>query len=235
MKIHSFVLATLLGVALNSHAGLIHQYELNGSFEDKLGGPSLVPNGGKLVRDDYRFEHGQGLRLDASLGEVYSIDMQFRFNDIGTDWKRILWNGGDDTGFYLSGDKFLLYSPDFPNSGGGAMESLVNTRLTVTRDINKNFKVYQDGTLVLSVLDEYGYGSFMQKSAYFFQDDINQNGRGAVDFIYIYNHALSAGEIGGEPPSPVPEPMPVALLGAGLAAITVTRRRSSWLRSKRNR
>ena len=43
--------------------GLIHDYELNGSFADALGGPSLTPNGGTLNATNYTFGPNQGLTL----------------------------------------------------------------------------------------------------------------------------------------------------------------------------
>ena len=48
-------------------AGIIHDYELNGSFADSLGGPALVPAGGTLNATNYSFAPNQGLSLSSWL------------------------------------------------------------------------------------------------------------------------------------------------------------------------
>lgn len=232
MKIHSLIAGLLLCLSFDSRAALIHQYELNGSLADELGGPALYGN--PTRNGGYYFEQGRGLRLDAHLGEVYSIDMNVKFyNLFDFGYKRILWDGEPsrtDGGLYTNAgkkaDEFVLY-PDLAHSGG-SLRNDTYARVTVTRDADDRFKVYQDNELVLDVLDTMGYGKFMSNAVYFFQDNGYENHTGTVDFIHIYDHALSAGEINGEqPPSPVPEPMPLTLIGAGLAAIGWTRRRWS--------
>src|SRR5688500_1951662 len=93
MKFHKLMATmALLFVAFDSRAALIHQYELNGSLADALGGPALVahPNG-QLGATEYVFGINQGLRLDKTLGGVYSIDMEFRFDRLN-NWNRI-FNG----------------------------------------------------------------------------------------------------------------------------------------------
>jgi len=56
-------LALLFGGVTRIHAAMIHNYDLNGSYADSLGGPSLVPvpNGGTLGATGYTFGPGQGL------------------------------------------------------------------------------------------------------------------------------------------------------------------------------
>jgi hypothetical protein len=65
-------------------------YELNGSYAESNGGPSLVPYGGTLgpdsttgLRMGYTFGVQQGLSLSGTgISDAYSIDIQFYFDDV---------------------------------------------------------------------------------------------------------------------------------------------------------
>jgi hypothetical protein len=62
-------------------AGLIHQYRLDGTLADDLGGPALVADGGTLGSTRYTFAANQGLSLSGGLSNpgLYSIEMVFQF------------------------------------------------------------------------------------------------------------------------------------------------------------
>src|SRR4051812_2009214 len=70
---------------------LTHQYRLDGSYADDLGGPSLVPNGGTLGATRYTFGADQGLSLSNALtnNADYSIELVFQFQDLSS-YRRIL-------------------------------------------------------------------------------------------------------------------------------------------------
>jgi hypothetical protein len=85
-------------------------YELNGSYAESSGGPSLVPYGGTLGQTGYTFGVQQGLSLSAtSIFDVYSIDIRFYFDDVNASintFQKILdfKNRTSDSGLYsLSG------------------------------------------------------------------------------------------------------------------------------------
>lgn len=233
MKFQSLIAAALLCAASNSHAALIHQFNLNGSLADSVTNKSLVSLGGTLGATGYTFGANQGLRLDAQLGGVYTIDMVFHFDTFGS-YGRILnfTNLVGDDGFYAQGHIFRVFGTTGPVSGnGGYLPTNVDSRMTVTRDAADMFKVYQDGQLVLSVSDPNNITDFGNNIAYFFRDNNGGNGNeanpGAVDYIRIYNTALSAAEVQQLPPvtAEVSEPATFGLLGAGLAMAGLTRRR----------
>ncbi|WP_020653565.1 PEP-CTERM sorting domain-containing protein [Massilia niastensis] len=228
MKFHKLMATALLFVALDSRASLIHQYNLNGSLTDAKGGASLVSLGGTLGANEYVFDANKGLRLDQNLGAVYSIDMQFRFNSFGNYNKIIDFrNLSNDYGFYTHAGGYTLYNY---NTVGGVTKEFQNTRLTVTRDADKWFKVYQDGALVLNILDSSDFADFsrnIHNTAYFFRDDGGEARAGAVDFIKIYDHTLTAGEVNAPPPVALPEPGSFGLMAAGLALAGWTRRRKA--------
>ena len=135
MKFHKLMATSLLFVALDSRASLIHHYELNNSLADSQGGKSLVAHAsGQLGATGYAFGPNQGLRLDEKLGGVYTIDMMFRldaFNPFNS-YTRILdfRNLADDTGLYTWTDKFNLYNY---GTSAGKLELGKDTRLTITR------------------------------------------------------------------------------------------------------
>jgi len=78
LEIRNWALALAALAMLSSSpadAGLIHDYQLNGSLADALGGPALVDLGGTLGADRFSFANNLGLRLTAGLPnpDNYSI------------------------------------------------------------------------------------------------------------------------------------------------------------------
>jgi hypothetical protein len=229
MKFHSLMAAALLAFSMDSHAGLIHQFNLNGSLADSVGTAKLVGLGGTVGAKEYVFGANQGLRLETQLGGVYTIDMRFHFDSFATygrivDFKNLI----GDNGFYATGDKLRLFNI---SGSVGNLDAGVDSRVTLTRDAQKMFKVYQNGELVLSVADSGGIADFGQNFAHFFRDNNGSNSGeanpGAVDYIRIFDTALSLDEVRAltPPDAEVGEPATFGLMGAGLALLGFTRRR----------
>jgi hypothetical protein len=223
MKFHKLMATALLFVAFDSRASLIHHYDLNNSLADSQGGKPLVAHAsGQLGATEYRFGPNQGLRLDEKLGGAYTIDMVYRFDALNpfSTYTRILdfKNLASDTGLYARSGKFNLYSY---NATGGKVEAGKDTRLTITRDTDKMFKLYQNGELVMSVLDNYSYADFTASAMHFFRDDGGEAGRGSVDYISIYNHRMTDAEVKVlQPPvTELPEPGSLGMMGACLAML----------------
>jgi len=62
-------------------------YQLNGSYAESNGGPSLVPYGGTLGPTGYTFGVQQGLSLSGSGAfDSYSIDIHFFFDALGSSF-----------------------------------------------------------------------------------------------------------------------------------------------------
>jgi len=226
MKFQSLIAAALMFMAANSQAALIHQFDLNGNLKDAKGGKDLATfQGGILGPTGFSFSGNKGLKLEDKLGGEYSIDMSFKL-DLFLNYSRILnFKGGSgDAGFYAAGNAFYLYPA---NVGvGGNLEAGKYSHVTVTRDADKNFKVYQEGKLVYNYLDTAGITDFELNDAIFFRDDGGDAPTGAVDYINIYNHSLSQAEVNSlNGIANLPEPASMGLVGAGLALLGWTRRR----------
>jgi PEP-CTERM motif-containing protein len=224
----------------DANASLIHDYELNGSLADSLGGPSLIADGGTIGATTYSFGADQGLSLAYSaLGStgLYSIETVFEFDQFGI-WRKIIDfnNRTTDDGFYFSPSNVLDF---FPIAAGS---SVVNTPIFVdvvlTRDAATGLvSAYLNGVPQFSFIDSSGLATFRgaDNLVHFFEDDaatgFNEASRGSADCIRIYNNALSASAVanltscsGGS--TSVPEPGTLLLAALGLFALTVARRSS---------
>jgi len=93
-------------------AAPLHDYQLNGTYADALGGPSLSPDGGTLGPIGYTFAPNQGLNVSGiTNGSIYSIDMVFQLTDIG-GYRKILdfSDRGPDTGLYVHDGALNFYN-----------------------------------------------------------------------------------------------------------------------------
>lgn len=222
-------------VASITSATEIHRYELNGSYADSHGGPSLVPNGGSLSATAYTFGENQGLSLSNALADTgnYSILVDFSFSDL-TGYNRIIdfKNGATDYGLYTLNAALDFY----PFAGGSADVFLPDTlaRLVLTRDSTTNtVSGYVNGIQQFTFNDStFGEGIFSGPDGImkFFIDDGSDASAGLVDRIVIYDSPLTAGEVLALGGPTVPEPGSTALfLSGAFVAIAVGKR----LRSQR--
>jgi Concanavalin A-like lectin/glucanases superfamily len=182
-----------------------HVYELNGSLNDALGGPSLVPHGGTLNATSYSFGPNEGLSLsNAIVPGNYSIEMIFNFESVD-GWRRIIEfknrgeDGGVDEGWYVYYSSLQFY----PVASGIDVPfiSNVDAHVVVTRDDATDLVVgYVNGVEQTSFTDSTDSAVFSGPGniIHFFIDDLvfpEEASAGVVDRIRIYDHALTAEEV----------------------------------------
>jgi len=184
-------------------AALTHDYRLDGSFTDDLGGPALVPAGGTLNPTNYSFGPNQGLSLSNGLIDSanYSIEMIFNLSDESKflDFKDL----GSDNGIYNYNDKLEFYPGPIGRQIGqpGAIPAGTDVHLVVTRDSSSNrFVGYVDGVQQISFTDSSGDAIFSAASniIQFFKDDVafaDPASAGVVNRIRIYDGVLTPSEV----------------------------------------
>ena len=240
MQLRPFLHAAVLtaGIAALSGAAqaatLTHDYELNGSYADALGGPSLVAEGGTLTATDYTFSNNQGLNLTNGVSATdYSIEVNFQFANVNGYRKIVDYqNLASDAGLYIKDSSLEFY-----NKGSVTPTTITaNTPLDVivTRDgATGTVATYFNGVQQQTFDDSTsGIGIFSTPGALakFFHDDTHTGGgessAGSVDYIHVFDGALTSREAsdlytnGIGPISAVPEPSQYAVFGVFVFALS---------------
>jgi hypothetical protein len=237
----AFAAALTACASLASAASLTHSYNLNGSYADSLGGPSLVAEGGTLGADLYTFGANQGLSLSNALTGTegdYSIELYFEFDSTGGYRKIIDFkNTSSDTGLYNNSTTMHFYNVAAGPAGAFANNAFAH--VVLTRDgVSGTTTGYVNGVQQLSFTDGGSLAVFTSPNNIirFLRDDGatgSEASAGSVDFIRIYDGALSAADVAALSPTDLPAgtavPTPAAA-SAGLALLSVlslTRRRNA--------
>ena len=175
-------------------------YELNGSFAEANGGPSLVSLGGTLGPTGYTFGVNEGLSLSGTGAfDSYSIDIHFYFDSVSASfngYQRILdfQNRTSDSGLYSLNGSLQLFA--VAGTSGDVFTNGTMADLLVTRDASGLFSAYVNGNLAFSVMDMNGATRFSgpDNIIYFFMDDfvsltnypdLPEAGTGFVDRIQV--------------------------------------------------
>lgn len=197
----------------------IHQYSLNRSYADDMGGPSAEGHGGSF--DDalgYVFEAQKGLSIKGALPQsVYTVDLEFAFSSIA-GWSKIMDLEGlsQDRGLYVwsRAIQYVIVPGDDFLTGPANLTENKKVRLTMTRDASDWVVAYLDGvplkaertqgppsnpTQPWAFQDSGKVATLTGDTVTFFIDDTSTGGgessSGSVRRIRIYGVALTADQV----------------------------------------
>ncbi len=221
---------------VSAHAALIGDYRLDGSIVNETGLPyALTNNGGVMGANGITFGAGQGPSITGfSNTGVYSIEVAFSLDQL-SGYRRLLdFKGGtSDTGLYSYFQQTRFYNV----ASSGTIDFTPGTmaRLVLTRDATGNTVAYVGNTATMTFMDS-GSLAVIGSVLTFFNDDNSIGGEqspGFVDYIRVYDTALTAGDVAGltppgTMPGAVPEPTTWAMMlfGFGLIGYSVRSRRA---------
>lgn len=226
MKYAVLGIAALASIAFvgQAKAAVLHNYNLDGTLADSLGGPSLVASGGTLGATGYSFGANQGLSLSGlnlTSDGVYEIALGFSFSN-PSGYRKIIdfKNLTSDIGLYSLNSSLNFYPVTTGPSGVFLPNQLVN--LVVSRTTTGLITTSVNGIFQFSFLDASNLA--ISDTLKFFIDDLatgqGEASAGFVDYIKIS---------GTSSVSTVPLPASLPLLAAGLAGLGLVRRRKAKL------
>lgn len=191
-------------------SSLIHQYSLQGSLADDLGGPDLTAQGGVVTASGYMFAANQGLTVSNAVPtSVYTIDVVFSF-DVTTGYNKLIDFKGrtSDAGLYVYDTQLQFVvipitgcpGNDCYTSAPSLFANFATAQVTLARDATGLVTGYVARQQVFAFDDSMAVGAFdlAGSVANFAIDDTgtaNEASPGIAKRIRIYDTALAASEI----------------------------------------
>ena len=189
-----------------------HQYRFQNNYADDWSNLAIVPNGGTISANGYRFGIDQGLTLNDSIGSGYTMDMNYSITNFGVrSWTKIydLSNLQLDSGFYIRYTGAYQAWPNPNIDGAPGLNTLEH--LTVTRTAAGAVNVYSRGSLLGSYANDGGVlnanvnGS--NKAIFFIDDKVTgqaEAGAGTITYLRIYPSALTPAQVAALTPPCIP-------------------------------
>ena len=227
-KILGLLAATAL--AMPAHAAVIGDFRLDGSKANQAGGPLTLTTDGSLGATGISFDANEGTLISGLTGQSdYSLELRFSFDAI-SGYRKIanIPSVGSDTGLYVLNSALNFYpiAASVPVFTAGELATVV-----VTRNAAGDFTGYVNGTQVLSFNN--AGATTLPSGLWLLRDDTSTGGSessgGFVDYIRVYDTALTAQQVAGlTPPGPVsgvPEPAAWAMMIGGFCLLGAAARR----------
>ena len=246
MRFVSILAATAaFWAASAADATIIADFELNGSLANSAGTAATLVNNagaGSLGATGITFGANVGPTiLGLAPTSIYTIDMTFTLDSIGGYKKLVDFSSlASDAGFYDLNGQFSIYPLGNTNTTPGPFAAGTSVRLTLSRDAAGNVAGYVNDLLLFGALDPTNQSATTITGALnFFIDDFATGQReatsGFVDYIRIYDTAITPGQAVPVPPvtGAVPEPASWAMMigGLGMVGGAMRRRRTMVART----
>jgi len=181
-------------------ATLVHDYQLNNSTADAMAGPSMVlPTPSGLDATGYTFTAGNGPNVTGAIpSDSYSIEIYMRTPADPSPYSALInWdNIVGDNSLFVDDYELQLYELE-PGTSGGLIHSSSVQHLVFTRsDATKQVRVYVDGAVALDFLDPSGVVAAPSSGVmHFGRDNNGEEADGFIDYIRIYDGALTPAEV----------------------------------------
>lgn len=217
--------------AMPANAAVIGDFRLDGSLANQAGGAlTLTNNGAALGTTGLTFGVNQGPTISGfSSPSDFSIEFRFSLDNVMGYNKLVdFLDRSVDAGVYVLDSKLSFYPCC---SSDGAFLSNQMTTLVLTRNSAGNLLGYVNGAQVLE--SNNASSAPLTSNLHFFQDDFGVSGEassGFVDYIRIYDTALTAQEVaalvppGTAPAVPEPATWAMMIAGFGLAGAALRSR-----------
>jgi hypothetical protein len=219
-------------VAFPAQAAVIGDFRLDGNLTNSAGGPlSIANNGGTLGATGITFAANQGPTISGFTSpSAYSVELAFSFDTV-SGYRKILdfQNRASDTGFYVLNSALNFYPVATGPSGDFGVGQIARVVLThdgsATAGYVGNNQRWSFGGGPNSLAD-------ISSVLHILRDDFatgeGEASSGFVDYIRVYDTALTAGEVADLLPpgaGAVPEPASWALMIAGFGLVGGAMRR----------
>ena len=226
--------AMLIG-ASSAQAAIVADFELNGSLNNSAATAAALTNNagaGSLGATGITFGLNQGPTISGlTVSPAYTIDSEFTLDKLngprGNGYIKLIdfSNLQSDSGYYSHNGEFSAYP--LGDSGTTDFTAGQSVRLTFSRDAAGNVAAYIDGNLIYSKSDPTDQSqTALASTLTFFTDDFatgqGEASSGFVDYIRVYNTAITPGQA----TAAVPEPATWGMMLAGFALVALTMRRA---------
>ncbi|HEV2569139.1 PEPxxWA-CTERM sorting domain-containing protein [Sphingomonas sp.] len=232
MKTSMLALLAASALAMPAQAAVIGDFRLDGSAANQAGGPLTLTTDGSLGATGITFDANEGTLISGFSGQSdYSLELRFSLDSL-SGYRKIanIPGVGSDTGLYNLNSALNFYPI---GSSGPVFTAGQLATVVVTRNAAGDFTGYVNGTAVLSFNN--AGATTLPNALWLLRDDTATGGgessSGFVDYIRVYDTALTAQQVAGlTPPGPVnavPEPATWAMMigGFALAGSAARRRR----------
>jgi hypothetical protein len=215
----------LFSITTLANAAMIKSYDFNGNLSDTLGnGLDLVSLGGSVSGGQYHFDEDEGLILNSAVSSItdFAFEIGFTSSDWQHAWNRLVnFNTGDEGLYYSNNGDGVGVSP-YSSAAYASGSLATNTAYVLSFVKSSGFYTASINGSSVTFNDTNNYTTPSSNVLRFFQDDVDENFAGSVDFIRIHDDASSFGQN-----AVVPAPSTIAIFTLGIIGLASRRSKKS--------